>query len=98
MSQAGVAGVLEQKKKDGATRNSSSVPEKAIGTERVGNLIGDMKSELGKVTWTSRDEMQLYIKVVVAATLVFGLGIYFADLIIQGVLLGLGAIVRLIGG
>ncbi len=95
MSQAGVAGVLEQKK-NGVSK-SVSVPDK-IGTERIGDFIGDMKSELAKVTWTNREEMQLYIKVVVLATLVFGLGIYFVDLIIQGVLLGLGTIVRLIGG
>ncbi len=97
MSQAGVVGVLEQKK-NGAVKSSTNAPEKTIGTESIGSFIGDMKGELAKVTWTSREEMQLYIKVVVMSTLVFGLGIYFVDLIIQGVLMGLGAVVRLIGG
>lgn len=89
--------MLEQKK-NGAAKTGATAPEKSIGTESVGNFIHDMKSELAKVTWTSREEMQLYIKVVVASTVVFGLGIYFVDLIIQGVLMSLGALVRLIGG
>ena len=80
-------------KKNGATTQDS-----ALSAQGVGEFVGGIKDELSKVTWTSRDEMQLYIKVVVASTLVFGLGIYFVDLVIQGVLTGLGAIVRLIGG
>lgn len=64
----------------------------------VGQFIADMKDELGKVTWTSPDEMQLYIKVVVLSTLTFGFGVYAVDLVIQATLHGLSAVVQWIGG
>ncbi|MDP1836593.1 MAG: preprotein translocase subunit SecE [Chlamydiales bacterium] len=93
MGHIGVSSVLEGKK-----NGSASAPEAPLGVASVGDFIGGMKDELSKVTWTSREEMQLYIKVVVLSTLVFGLGVYAVDVIIQGVLHGLNAIVQFIGG
>lgn len=62
------------------------------------DFIGDVKSELKKITWTSPEELRAYTKIVVAASFLFGLGIYVVDLIIQTVLNGLEFLVRLIGG
>ncbi len=83
---------------EGKKNGSAAAQDSALSAHKVGDFIGDMKDELAKVTWTSREEMQLYIKVVVLSTLVFGLGIYVADLLIQSVLFGLGTLVRVIGG
>ncbi len=79
-------------------KQGTKAKEKAVPRLNIGEFIGEMKAELAKVTWTSREEMQVYIKVVVISTLLFGFGIYGADLLIQGVLNGLGVLVRLIAG
>lgn len=78
--------------------------ESTPGQERIGiatrvfDFIGEVKAEVGRITWTSAEELRVYVKVVVGATLVFGFGIYLVDLTIQGVLHGLSAIVRAVIG
>lgn len=62
------------------------------------NFLGDIKSEFSKISWTSQEELATYTKIVVIGTFCFGMGIYLMDLTIQGVLSGLGAFIRLIGG
>lgn len=62
------------------------------------NFLGDVKSEFGKISWTSADELRTYTKIVVGATFSFGMGIYLMDVVIQTLLSGLAAFVRLIGG
>jgi preprotein translocase subunit SecE len=72
--------------------------EQALSTKKVEGFVADVKSEIHKITWTSRDELKTYTKIVVCATLLFGMSIYFLDLMIQGFLGGLGLILRWIGG
>ncbi len=48
--------------------------------------VRELKEELKKVTWTSREELFLCTKIVIGATFVLGLGIYFSDLCIKGAL------------
>ncbi|MBS0621463.1 MAG: preprotein translocase subunit SecE [Verrucomicrobia bacterium] len=62
------------------------------------NWISGIKGEFKKITWTSREELRAYTKIVVGATLVIGLGIYVLDLLVQGALSGLGSFVRAIIG
>jgi preprotein translocase subunit SecE len=53
------------------------------------NLFGfiqDLKEELKKVSWTTRDELVLSTKVVIGATFSLGIGIYLFDLVIKGTL------------
>jgi len=50
------------------------------------SYIQELKDELKKVTWTSREELIICTKIVVGSTLVFGIGIYIADLAMQGLL------------
>jgi|CXWL01.1.fsa_nt_gi preprotein translocase subunit SecE len=60
--------------------------------------VRELKEELKKVTWTTKDELAFCTKVVVGATFVFGIGIYLIDLVIKGVLNGFGSFVHLIFG
>ena len=70
------------------------VQEKKAGT----SYIRELKEELQKVTWTTKDELALCTKIVVGATFMLGLGIYIADLVIKGFLNGIGSFVHLIFG
>ncbi len=51
-------------------------------------FIGELKEELKKVSWTTKQELLFCTKVVLLSTLFFGLGIYAVDLLIKGVLEG----------
>jgi preprotein translocase subunit SecE len=62
------------------------------------SYITELKEELGKVTWTTKDELITFTKIVVGSTFALGLGIYGIDLLIKGVLKGFGALVHLIFG
>jgi preprotein translocase subunit SecE len=74
------------------TRDSS-----VTGT-KTRDFLADIKSELSKISWTTPEELRTYTKIVIAATFLFGMGVYFVDLIIQIVLSALESIIRLIGG
>lgn len=62
------------------------------------SYISELKTELKKVTWTTKDELVLFTKVVVGSTFALGLGIYAVDLVIKGVLNGFSALIHLIFG
>ena len=60
--------------------------------------VRELKEELKKVTWTAKDELSLFTKVVVGSTFFLGLGIYGVDLAIKTVLNGFGGLIHLIFG
>jgi preprotein translocase subunit SecE len=60
--------------------------------------LQELKNELRHVTWTSKDELVLFTKVVVGATFAFGLGIYGVDLLIKSCLTGFKTLIHLIFG
>ena len=62
------------------------------------SYIHELKEELKKVTWTTKEELIFFTKIVVGATFILGLGIYAVDLSIKGVLNGFAALVHLIFG
>lgn len=62
------------------------------------SYVRELKEELHKVTWTSREELVLFTKIVVGVTFAFGIGIYMTDLMIKGVLNGFTTLVHLIFG
>jgi preprotein translocase subunit SecE len=62
------------------------------------SYINELKEELKKVTWTTKDELVLFTKIVVGSTFALGIGIYGVDLLIKGVLNGFGALIHLIFG
>ena len=69
-----------------------------ISAKKVQHFVADVKSEIQKITWTNRDELILYTKLVVGATFIFGMAIYGLDLAIQGVLGTLNFLLHLVGG
>jgi preprotein translocase subunit SecE len=72
-------------------------PDKSRG--KLGtSYISELKAELNKVTWTTKEELIFFTKIVVGSTFALGLGIYAIDLLIQGVLNGFGALIHLIFG
>jgi preprotein translocase subunit SecE len=66
--------------------------------QKVVSFFSDIKEEFGKITWTSKEELISYTKIVVGTTFVFGLMVYIIDLTIQTVLNGLSYFARMIGG
>ncbi|MDR2539843.1 MAG: preprotein translocase subunit SecE [Chlamydiales bacterium] len=46
--------------------------------------IQGIKDELKKVTWTTKEELALSTKIVIAVTFACGLGIYLVDLFVKG--------------
>lgn len=57
-----------------------------LSRRKVRNFVEEIKAEIKQITWTSRDELLLYTKLIVASTFLFGMGIYLVDLGIQGCL------------
>lgn len=55
-------------------------------SHQVGAFIGEVKAEVGRITWTTKEELVVSTKVVVLSVLFFGMAIYFTDLTIQVVL------------
>lgn len=75
-----------------------TVNEQSFSVKRVQDFIADVKSEIHKITWTSREELLFYTKLVVGATFVFGMAIYALDLLIQATLGSLNFLLHLISG
>lgn len=62
------------------------------------NYIRELKEELKKVTWTTKEELITFTKIVVGSTFFLGMGIYAVDLSIKGVLNSFAGLVHLIFG
>ena len=58
-------------------------------------FVQDLKEELKKVSWTTKEELLSCTKVVVLSTFIFGMGIYLVDLMIKGVLQSIKLITHL---
>lgn len=79
------------------TDESSSV-RSFISAKKAQDFIAEIKSEIFKINWSTREELLTYTKIVVVATFVFGMAIYGTDLAIQGSLNILDMILRFIAG
>lgn len=88
----------EVKSMDIKKTQQTSAAENALSKRKVQDFVADIKSEIFKINWTSREELLVYTQIVVWTTLVMGLGIYVLDLIIQSCLAGLSFLIRFIGG
>jgi preprotein translocase subunit SecE len=60
--------------------------KKARWYKRLLSFLRDVRAELKKVTWPSRNEVYSTTIVVIIATVFFGLYLYFMDLIFSWVL------------
>lgn len=65
---------------------------------KAGEFIGEVKGELKRIHWTSKEELKVYTRIVVIATFMLGMSIYVVDLLLRSSLAGLSAIMRLITG
>ncbi len=87
---------LAEKRKPMESKKAASTVSPAVTNVKAQDFIGNIKDEIGKITWTSQEELKSYTKIVVWATLSLGLGIYLIDVVIQGCLMSLSAVVHLI--
>lgn len=51
--------------------------------KKKSSFFREVQSELKKVNWTSKEELKTCTKIVIGATFMLGLGIYFSDVVIQ---------------
>ena len=90
--------VVEVKTMDVKKAPAAAAPKDRVKTKaKAATFVSDIKGELKRITWTPRDELWIYTKIVVATTVVMGLGIYIVDLCIQGVLSSLSAFAQFLG-
>lgn len=79
-------------------KNTHSTAADKASRKKTVEFVGEVKQELKKIDWTSKDELKAYTKIVLVSTFLFGMAIYFIDLIIQSVLNSFSFIVRFFGG
>ncbi|NGX57278.1 MAG: Protein translocase subunit SecE [Chlamydiae bacterium] len=81
------------------TKKGQSSASESVGFFRnIARFFGDVKQEIQKITWTNKEELRVYTKIVVGATFVLGLGIYAVDVILRTSLDGLSNIIHWIAG
>ncbi len=79
-------------------QQTPSVAETKVKRKSWFDYAEDIKTEFKQINWTSKEELKTYTQITVGATFLFGMMIYFADLVIQSTLGLLTYIVRLIAG
>lgn len=67
-------------------KQSRQEKEGQAGNVTFSNFIGEMKAEIGRITWPETSELFSYSKIVVAATFIFGIFIYLMDVLIRNAL------------
>jgi len=85
-------------KKTQQIATGSATKEAAAPKRKARDVIGDIKAELMKISWTSPEELKTYTKIVVGATFFCGIGLYVMDLLIQNTLNLIEGALRLIVG
>ncbi|MBI2743497.1 MAG: preprotein translocase subunit SecE [Chlamydiales bacterium] len=65
---------------------------------KIVSVVREFKEELKKVSWTTREELKFFTKIVLLTTFSFGLGIYVVDLVIKGSLQLVSRVAHLIFG
>ena len=78
-------------------QKSVTEDKKSFAVKRKG-FLSQVKEEMGKVSWTSKEELRGSTKIVLIATFALGFGIYLVDLFLRSSLDGLANIVRMITG
>ncbi len=71
--------------------------EQVERTSKV-RYVRELKAELKKVTWTTKEELTLCTKIVIGSMFIFGMGVYLSDLLIKGCLDGFTTIIHLVFG
>lgn len=81
------------KKSENVTPVQATMPAKSAE-----NFLSGVKSEFKKITWTDKEELRAYTKIVVGATFLCGLGVYCIDLSIRAILASIESLTSLIFG
>lgn len=82
------AGVAE-KKSEPKPEKKEKKPEKKPGVfHRLRNYLGDVRSEMRRVVWPSKEELKSYSVAIVAMLIVFGVVIWLVDSGIVAALVG----------
>jgi preprotein translocase subunit SecE len=89
-------GVVVKSKERGSGKNTQLANGPSF-LRKGFHLLEEVKTEFRRISWTSQEELQLYTKVVVAGTLVFGLSVYCADLLIRTVLETINFLLSMLG-
>lgn len=80
-------------------RLSSDTPSQAAKKKRPAfSFVKELREELKKVSWTTKDELKFSTKIVIGSTFFLGLGIYLFDLVIKGALDLIALIVHFLFG
>ena len=69
-----------------------------VRAKKLAQGFAEIKSEFKKISWTSRDELITYTKIVVMGTFLMGALVFFTDVTIRAVLHWLDAILRAVTG
>ncbi len=88
---------MDAKMNPSRTRLEASVQQASKKRQRTA-YIQELKEELRKVSWTTKEDLKFATKMVVGATFILGLGIYLVDMIIKGCLDLIGLIAHFIFG
>jgi len=84
--------LMETKKGQRSSDDSRGFLKNAI------TFLGEVKQEIQRITWTSKEELRVYTKIVVGATFVLGIGIYAVDLLLRSTFDALSIIIHWIAG
>lgn len=86
---AGKVAALAEKKSDSKPEKKEKKPEKKPGVfRRLRNYLGDVRSEMRRVVWPSKEELKSYSVAIVAMLIVFGVVIWLVDSGIVAALVG----------
>lgn len=86
---AGKVAALAEKKSDSKPEKNEKKPEKKPGVfRRLRNYLGDVRSEMRRVVWPSKEELKSYSVAIVAMLIVFGVVIWLVDSGIVAALVG----------
>ena len=80
-------GVVKGEKKP-AKKDEKKSDKKPGPFRRLRNYLGDVRSEMRRVVWPSRDELMSYSVAIIAMLIVFGIVIWLVDSGIVAALIG----------
>ena len=85
----GRAAAVAEKNSEPKPEKKEKKPEKKPGVfHRLRNYLGDVRSEMRRVVWPSKEELKSYSVAIVAMLIVFGVVIWLVDSGIVAALVG----------
>lgn len=85
----GRAAAVAEKKSEPKPEKKEKKPEKKPGVfHRLRDYLGDVRSEMRRVVWPSKEELKSYSVAIVAMLIVFGIVIWLVDSGIVAALVG----------